>query len=83
MDPNKTLYKSDSPKISVVIAMLNDEKYIRNALLSMHNQDFNDIEIIIIDDLSKDNCTDIVKDMMGTDPRILLYKNEEIKNLIF
>ena len=83
MNPNKTFYKSDNPKISVVIAMFNAEAFIRNTLLSIQNQDFNDIEIIIIDDLSKDNCTDIVKDMMEKDPRILLYKNEENKGTLY
>lgn len=83
INPNKTFYKSDNPKISVIIAMFNAEGYIRNALLSIQNQDFNDIEIIIIDDFSKDNCTNIVKDMMGKDPRIVLYKNEENKGTLY
>ena len=83
INPNKIFYKSDNPKISVIIAMFNAEGYIRNALISIQNQDFDDIEIIIIDDFSKDNCTNIVKDMMGKDPRILLYKNEENKGTLY
>ena len=41
--------------ISIIIPTYNREKYIVNSVKSVLNQNFNNIEIIIVDDLSKDN----------------------------
>ena len=77
INPNETFYKSDNPKISIVISVYNGEGYIREALLSIQNQDFKDIEIIMVDDFSKDNSVGLIKELMQIDPRIILYQNEE------
>ena len=83
INPNVTFYKSDNPKISVVIPMFNAEGYINNGIVSIQNQDFTDIEIIIIDDGSKDNSVNYVKELMKKDPRIILYQNEENKGTLY
>ena len=75
--PNKIFHKSTNPKISIVIALYNAEPFIQNAILSIQNQNFDDIEIIIIDDYSNDNSVLKVEELMKNDPRILLYKNKE------
>jgi len=75
--PNKVFHKSINPKISIVIALYNAEPFIQNAILSIQNQNFDDIEIIIIDDFSSDNSVNKVEEIMKNDPRIFLYKNEE------
>ena len=49
INPNETFYNSENPKISVVIPIFNAEGYIKNAIISIENQDLKDIEIIIID----------------------------------
>ena len=46
IDSNKFV-KAASPKISIVISVYNGEGYIKTALRSIQNQDFQDIEIII------------------------------------
>ena len=46
---------STGPKISIIIATFNADGYIQKSLLSIQNQNFKDIEIIIVDDNSKDN----------------------------
>ena len=83
INPNEVIYKSENPKISVVIPMYNAEGYIENAICAIENQDFKDIEIIIIDDNSKDNSVHIVKQLMQRDPRIILYQNEETKGTLY
>ena len=50
----------NSPLISVGIPVYNGEKYIEEALLSLQNQTWSNLEIIIVDDGSTDNSVSIV-----------------------
>ena len=81
--PNNIFYRSDNPKISIVIPMYNAEGYIENGIYAIEKQDFKDIEIIIIDDKSKDNSIGIVKQLMKKDLRINLYKNKYTKGTLY
>jgi teichuronic acid biosynthesis glycosyltransferase TuaG len=66
------------PYISICIAALNMQSYIKQNQLSILNQSFQDFEIIIINDFSKDETLNIIKDLQSTDSRIKLvnhYKN--------
>ena len=54
----------------------NAEKFIENTLNSVINQTIKDIEIICIDDCSKDNSVNIIKEYMKKDSRIKLIQNE-------
>lgn len=49
------------PKISVIVPVYNVEKYIEKCLDSLVNQTLKDIEIIIVNDGSKDNSDEIIK----------------------
>ena len=68
--------KVDNPKISIVISVYNGEGYLRRTLYSIQNQDFKEIEIVMIDDCSKDNSVKLIKKLMNKDKRIKLYQNE-------
>lgn len=50
----------DNFKISVIIPVYNCEEYIGTTLKSVINQDFDDYEIIVIDDGSTDNSLQII-----------------------
>ena len=63
--------------------MYNGEGYIENIICAIENQDFKDIEIIIIDDKSKDNSVQKVKELMKKDQRINLYQNKETKGTLY
>ena len=52
------------PKISIIISVYNGEGFIETAVRSVQNQDFKEIEIIIIDDFSKDNSSIIIKKLI-------------------
>ena len=56
------MIKSNSePLVSVIIATYNSEKYLEECILSILNQKYNEIELIIIDGKSKDKTLDIIK----------------------
>ena len=82
-DKNKIFYKNKNPKISIIITVYNGEPYIESAIKSIQNQDFNEIEIIIIDDCSKDNSIQLIKKLMIKDQRILLFINKENKGMLY
>ena len=49
-------------KVSVIVPVYNVEKYIRKCLDSLVNQTLEDIEIIVVNDGSKDSSIDILKE---------------------
>ena len=63
------------PKASIISAVYNVEKYIRQTLDSVVSQTLKDIEIIIIDNNSSDSTLDIVNEYAQKDERITVYKN--------
>lgn len=63
-------------KCSVVIPMYNAEKFIENTISSVINQTIKEIEIICVDDCSKDKTLDILKSLQAKDDRIVIIKNE-------
>ena len=58
------------PVVSVVIPVLKVEKYLRECLDSVLAQTHTDMEIILIDDGSPDNCGAICDEYAGRDARI-------------
>ena len=71
--------KKDNPFLSVCLSALNMEKYIVQNLLSILNQSFQDFEIIIVNDNSKDNTKYIINKMQLKDDRIKIVNHN--KNL--
>lgn len=63
---------SKHPKVSVIVPIYNTETYMEECLSSILNQTLQDIEIICIDDGSKDNSVSIVKKYMDEDKRFSL-----------
>lgn len=68
-----------APVVSVLTTCYNREKYIEQTLDSILASTFQDFEIIISDDGSKDNTVDIARRYAAKDKRIRVYVNE--KNL--
>lgn len=62
--------------ISVIIPVYNNEKYFERCILSVINQTYKNIEIIVINDCSTDKVKDIIEKYKKIDMRILCYENE-------
>lgn len=56
-------------QISVGMPVWGVEKYIRRSLLSILEQDFEDMEILVIDDCSPDKSIEIVAELANTHPK--------------
>ena len=63
--------------ISVVTAVHNGEKYLRETLDSILSQTFGNFEVIIIDDFSTDKTPEILAEYAKKDDRIKVFANEE------
>ncbi len=64
------------PKISVIIPVYNVELYLRQCLDSVINQTYHNLEIIVIDDGSPDNCGKICDEYAKKDSRIVVIHKE-------
>lgn len=63
--------------ISVIVPVYEEEKYLGYCLDSLLNQTYKNIEIIIVDDASKDGSINIINDYAKKDSRIKCFFNEE------
>lgn len=57
-------------EVSIITPSYNSERYISSTIESVINQTFENWEMIIVDDCSKDNTLNIVKKYSEKDPRI-------------
>lgn len=64
---------SKDPKVSIVIPVYNGADYIKEAIESALNQTYKNIEIIVVNDGSKDNSEEIIKSYGN---KIIYYKKE-------
>lgn len=65
---------SSKPLVSVVVPTHNDSKYIKEAMSSIVNQTYDNLEIVVVDDFSSDNTVEIIKAF--NDKRIRIIRNE-------
>ena len=57
--------KMDNIKVSVIVPVYNSCEYIGTTLDSIINQDFEDFEVIVIDDGSSDNSLEIIEEKLS------------------
>ena len=60
----------ENEKISVVIPVYKVEKYLKKCIDSVRNQTYENLEIILVDDGSPDNCGKMCDDLAKEDTRI-------------
>lgn len=69
--------------VSIIVPAYNTEKYIGRCLDSIINQVYKNLEIIIIDDCSKDNTKQIIKEYAEKDNRIRPFYSSQNKGVSF
>lgn len=65
-----------TPKISVIIPVYGVEKYLDRCVESVVNQTYKDLEIILVDDGSPDNCPKMCDEWASRDSRIKTVHRE-------
>jgi len=63
--------------VSVVMATFNGEKYIREQLDSILNQDYRHLEVIVVDDASSDSTVSILEEYNQRDKRVSYTRAEK------
>ena len=66
-------------KVSILMAVYNAEKYLRESLDSIRVQTHPDLQVVCVDDASTDNSWDILQEYVAKDERIEAYRMAENK----
>ena len=69
-------------KFSIITVSLNSDKTIEKTINSVINQNYNDIEYIIIDGCSKDNTINIIKSYKSAIDVIIIEKDDSLYDAI-
>lgn len=75
----ENMESKEFPRVSVITPVYNRQKTIRPALLSAMQQEYPDVEFVVVNDGSQDDTQKVVESMKEHDPRIILVNNP--KNL--
>ncbi|MDR0483990.1 MAG: glycosyltransferase [Alphaproteobacteria bacterium] len=63
--------------LSVIVPVYNVEQYLYQCLESIVNQEYKNLEIIVVNDASKDNSLEIIQEFAKKDPRIIVINCEK------
>ena len=68
----RTFVPDFAPAVSVVIAAYNEAKVINKTIGTLLASDYPDLDIVVVDDGSKDDTVRVVRDAYGDDPRVTI-----------
>jgi glycosyltransferase involved in cell wall biosynthesis len=69
----------NGPLVTIIVPSYNHEKYVEQSIVSVTNQTYNNVEIIIIDDGSFDSTPEIIEDIIRNyngDKKIKFFRQE-------
>ena len=69
-------YKRNNRKISVIIPNYNNEAHIKKTVLSILNNTYKNLEIIVVDDCSTDQSMNILLQSFGNNGRVKIYSTQ-------
>lgn len=71
----------NTPLVSIVVPVYNVEKYLNRCIQSILHQTLKDIEIILVDDKSPDNCPKLCDEFAHQDCRVKVIHKEKNEGL--
>jgi len=74
------ILKKKKPLISILIPARNEEKNIKDCLISLAKQNYSNIEILVLDDDSSDDTASIIKNISKKFKNIRLIKGKPLKD---
>lgn len=72
------LYKQTdfNPAVSIIVPSYNHANFLEKRLNSIFNQTFQDFELFILDDRSKDNSKDVILELIKNRPNVYFEQNK-------
>lgn len=67
-------------KVSIIIPVYNSEKYLKQCVDSILRQEFQDFEVILVDDESKDSSPLICDEYARKDDRVRVIHKKKWRN---
>lgn len=71
---------ASAPRVSIVVAARNEEKNVEEALQSLLSQDYQNLEIIVVNDRSTDQTGEILDWLARGDPRLQIVHIAELSH---
>lgn len=65
------------PKVSIIVAIYNVQKFVKKCIQSIIEQEYKNIEVILIDDFSSDNSSQICDYFSKIDNRVITFHNKQ------
>ena len=65
-----------APRVSVITAAYNAEAFLETTIRSALAQTFDDLEVVVVNDGSKDATSDVVRRVMASDARVRLVEQQ-------
>lgn len=72
--PSNSSLSSQQPKVSVIIASYNGERFVAEAVGSILDQTWRDLELVVVDDGSTDGTRAILHDIASRDSRLRIIE---------
>ena len=83
VDEVNTFYSDmQGKKVSIIIPCYNQAQYVSEAIESALNQTYKNVEIVVINDASKDNGADVIKGYANKYPNIIFLDEKENKGVV-
>ena len=61
--------------VSIIVLTYNSEKHIQNCIKSIFKQNYNNLELIIVDNASNDETKNIIKSIESTNSKVKIFLN--------
>ncbi|MGB3210946.1 MAG: glycosyltransferase [Desulforhopalus sp.] len=74
LDDTKIADPEESPLVSVIIPACNEENHIEKSLMSLLSQVYKKLEIIVVNDRSRDNTGKILNEMKRRFPQLIIHE---------